>query len=106
MRTPARRALDNPIAIACLVDFAPCFPSRTWWISSLTNSPACVDGDLPSARSRRALSSVSFSGTQHLAKKKACGELHLLCHTQPFASIAGDSNYAPKVQLRAKMNGA
>src|SRR5512132_2479721 len=24
--TPERRALDNPIAIACLVDRAPCFP--------------------------------------------------------------------------------
>ena len=28
--TPARRALDNPIAIACFVLRAPCFPSRTW----------------------------------------------------------------------------
>src|SRR5215469_2868392 len=27
--TPARRALDNPIAIACCGDRAPCFPSRT-----------------------------------------------------------------------------
>ena len=27
--TPARRAFDNPMAIACLVDRAPCFPSRT-----------------------------------------------------------------------------
>jgi hypothetical protein len=27
--TPARRALDNPIAIACFADRAPCFPSRT-----------------------------------------------------------------------------
>jgi hypothetical protein len=27
--TPARRAFDNPIAIACFVDRAPCFPSRT-----------------------------------------------------------------------------
>src|SRR5690242_18962412 len=26
--TPARRALDNPIAIACLVERAPCLPSR------------------------------------------------------------------------------
>jgi hypothetical protein len=26
--TPARRAFDNPIAIACFVDSAPCFPSR------------------------------------------------------------------------------
>jgi len=27
--TPARRAFDSPIAIACLVDRAPCLPSRT-----------------------------------------------------------------------------
>lgn len=27
--TPARRALDRPIAIACFVERAPCFPSRT-----------------------------------------------------------------------------
>src|SRR6266542_601537 len=28
--TPARRAFDRPIAIACLVERAPCLPSRTW----------------------------------------------------------------------------
>src|SRR5438874_1250400 len=38
--TPARRAFDKPMAIACLVDRAPCFPSRTCSISSRTNSPA------------------------------------------------------------------
>jgi len=27
--TPARRAFDKPIAIACSTDLAPCFPSRT-----------------------------------------------------------------------------
>jgi len=27
--TPARRAFDRPIAIACFVDRAPCLPSRT-----------------------------------------------------------------------------
>jgi hypothetical protein len=27
--TPARRALESPIAIACFVLLAPCFPSRT-----------------------------------------------------------------------------
>jgi hypothetical protein len=27
--TPARRAFERPIAIACSVDRAPCFPSRT-----------------------------------------------------------------------------
>ena len=26
--TPERRALERPMAIACLVDAAPCFPSR------------------------------------------------------------------------------
>lgn len=26
--TPARRAFESPIAIACFVDRAPCFPSR------------------------------------------------------------------------------
>jgi hypothetical protein len=32
--TPARRALESPIAIACLVERAPCLPSRTCSISS------------------------------------------------------------------------
>jgi len=27
--TPARRAFDKPMAIACCGDLAPCFPSRT-----------------------------------------------------------------------------
>jgi hypothetical protein len=27
--TPERRAFDSPIAIACFVERAPCFPSRT-----------------------------------------------------------------------------
>jgi hypothetical protein len=60
--TPARRAFERPIAIACLVDRAPCFPSRMWCISSRTNSPACVDGDFPWRLSARARSSVSFFG--------------------------------------------
>jgi hypothetical protein len=60
--TPARRALDKPIAIARLLDRAPCFPSRTCSISSRTNSPACVEGALHSAASSRALSKVSSSG--------------------------------------------
>jgi hypothetical protein len=60
--TPALRALDRPIAIACFVDRAPCLPSRTWCISSRTNSPACVDGDFPARLSSRARSIVSCSG--------------------------------------------
>jgi hypothetical protein len=27
--TPDRRAFDRPMAIACFVERAPCFPSRT-----------------------------------------------------------------------------
>src|SRR6266699_698130 len=60
--TPARRALDSPIAIACFVERAPCLPSRTCSISSRTNSPACVLGAFPSLLSFLARSSVSFSG--------------------------------------------
>lgn len=61
--TPARRALDKPIAIACLVERAPCFPSRMCSISSRTNSPACVLGAFPSRLSCFARSIVFFSGT-------------------------------------------
>jgi hypothetical protein len=46
--TPARRALDSPMAIACLVERPPCLPSLTCSISSRTNSPAWVLADLPS----------------------------------------------------------
>jgi hypothetical protein len=53
--TPARRAFDKPIAIACLVDRAPCLPSRMCSISSRTNSPACAEGDFPSRSSSLAL---------------------------------------------------
>jgi hypothetical protein len=60
--TPERRAFDSPIAIACFVDAAPCFPSRMWCISSRTNSPAWVLGAFPCRLSRRARLSVSFSG--------------------------------------------
>lgn len=49
--TPARRAFERPIAIACLVERAPCLPSRMCSISSRTNSPAWVEGDLPSSAS-------------------------------------------------------
>src|SRR5207302_3552850 len=40
--TPARRALESPMAIACFEERAPCRPPRTWWISFLTNLPARV----------------------------------------------------------------
>src|SRR5262249_5230688 len=45
--TPARRALERPIAMACCGDLAPCSPRRILWISSRTNSPACVVGAFP-----------------------------------------------------------
>ena len=60
--TPARRAFERPIAIACFGDRAPCLPSRMCSISSCTNSPAWVVGALPSALSCFARSIVSFSG--------------------------------------------
>jgi hypothetical protein len=60
--TPARRAFDKPIAIACFVDRAPCFPSRMCSISSWTNSPAWVVGAFPSRFAFRARSRVSCSG--------------------------------------------
>ena len=60
--TPARRAFDKPIAIACFVEAAPCLPSRTWWISSRTNSPAWVDGARPARFNLRARLTVCFSG--------------------------------------------
>jgi hypothetical protein len=59
---PARRALDRPMAIACLGERALCLPSRTCSISSRTNSPAWVEGAFPSAASRRARRKVSCSG--------------------------------------------
>src|SRR5213082_1588556 len=58
----ARRAFDKPIAMACLAERAPCSPSLICSISSRTNSPAWVEGDLPSRSSSRALSTGSSSG--------------------------------------------
>src|SRR5687768_11289229 len=60
--TPARRACERPMAMACLVERAPCLPFRMSWITSRTNSPACVLGALPSRLSWRALSIVFLSG--------------------------------------------
>lgn len=59
--TPARRAFDNPIAMACFAERAPCLPSRTCSISSRTNSPAAVEALLPSRRSSSARSTTSCS---------------------------------------------
>jgi len=67
--TPAFRAFDSPIAIACFVERAPCFPSRMWSISSRTNSPACVDGARPARFAARARLSVVFSGIRPKLRK-------------------------------------
>ena len=47
--------------MACCGERAPCLPSRTCSISSCTNSPAAVDGDLPS-RTSLARSVTDLSG--------------------------------------------
>jgi hypothetical protein len=68
--TPARRAFESPMAIACFVDRAPCLPLRMWCISSRTNSLAWVVGAFPSCRSLRARFNVCFSGMACLPLKK------------------------------------
>jgi hypothetical protein len=60
--TPARRASDKPMAIACFAERAPCSPLRILLISSCTNSPAWVLADFPSCLSSRALRIVFLSG--------------------------------------------
>jgi hypothetical protein len=60
--TPARRAFESPMAMACCGDRAPCFPLRMCSISSRTNSPAWVLGALPCLLSSRARSITSSSG--------------------------------------------
>jgi hypothetical protein len=74
--TPERRAFDSPIAIACLVDRAPCFPSRTWCISSRTNSPAWVLGALPSRFAFRARLTVTSSGMALLQRHSTQQRCH------------------------------
>jgi hypothetical protein len=60
--TPDFLALESPMAIACLVERAPCLPSRTWRISSCTNSPACVVADFPARLALFTRSIVSRCG--------------------------------------------
>jgi hypothetical protein len=85
--TPARRALDRPIAIACRVFRAPCFPSRICSISSRTNSPAWVVGAFPSSSAYFAFSIVSFSGdimTSHSRdSSKQFSRFQSICHRTP-----------------------
>lgn len=79
--SPARRALERPMAIACLVERAPCFPSRMCSISSRTNSPACVDGALPCRFALCARSIVFFSGITEARRNDAL-RLYLLRSTR------------------------
>jgi hypothetical protein len=88
-RTPARRALERPMAIACLADRAPCLPSRMSSISSRTNSPAWVDGDFPSRLSRIARRKVSFLGM----------------HGSPCRSPRGRARFVPQLQVARCSSG-
>src|SRR5207253_9121455 len=79
--TPARLALERPMAMACSGDLAPCSPRRILWISSRTNSPAWVVGALPSRLSLRAFSTVLLSGIIALPSglSRLCREGRIHC---------------------------
>jgi hypothetical protein len=62
MATPARRAFDSPIAIACLRFFTGCLPRFLCSISSRTYSPAWVVAAFPSRLSFAARRFVVFQG--------------------------------------------
>src|SRR5262245_51965498 len=76
------------MAMACFAERAPCLPSRTWWISSRTNSPACVLGERPCRRAFRARSMVAFSGIGLL---QTLGDL-----TSPWHSLQTELHSSPK----------
>ncbi len=69
MSTPARRASESPIAMACRAFLAPCSPPRILSISLRTNSPACVLADLPARLSARARWMVCLSGIESLRER-------------------------------------
>ena len=85
--TPARRAFERPIAIACLADRAPCLPSRMCSISSRTNSPAWVEGDFPSRSSSRARSIVSSSGIYQCSHPRAATDGISPCSGRSYADL-------------------
>ena len=60
--------LPSPMAIACSGDRAPCLRRRILRVSSCTNSPACVLGDLPARLVR--LSGIEFSKKLNLCKHR------------------------------------
>jgi len=76
------------MAIACCGERAPCLPRRTWSISSCTNSPAAVVGDLPSRRSSLARSAVVFAGICLLSRFAV---LPMLFIWQEMADASTDS---------------
>src|SRR2546423_3372531 len=80
------------MAIACLVERAPCLPSRTCSISSRTNSPACVLGAFPCRLSLRARSSVFFSGIIFLKSRIDVG-FSLSYDLQPGADSVQNPDY-------------
>src|SRR5437667_7389650 len=94
--TPARRALLRPMALACFVDRAPCLPSRMWWISSRTNSPACVVGRLPSRLSCLARSIVAFSGMLHLLELHLAGRVQAASQRRRLSLLPDRLRRAPR----------
>src|SRR5918911_5412512 len=102
--TPARRAFDNPMAIACLAERAPCLPFLMSSSSSRTNSPATVLADLPARAFRRARSSVRFSGMGFPSVELAKLVLGALEHRAPIAgqALAG----AVDVEVEHRHRGA
>src|SRR3954468_12202820 len=92
--TPARRALERPMAIACLAERAPCLPFLMSSSSSRTNSPATVLADLPARALRRARSSVRFSGmgfpSVKLAQLVLCRLQHLALRSRQAVARAVD----------------
>jgi hypothetical protein len=73
--TPARRALDRPIAVACFAERAPCFRSRTCAISSRTNSASCVEADLPRRCEDRDPAAARGLAGQALAERECPGDV-------------------------------
>ncbi len=96
--TPARRALESPMAMACLVERTPCAPRRIRSISSRTNSPAWVEADLPSRWSRRAWSMAACLGMPWFRKsgdgrpdQSSCERRGMVRMQTFFPSACGES---------------
>jgi len=102
--TPARLALERPIAMACLVERAPCFPSRTWCISSRTNSPACELGDLPPSR-LPALSRWSLSRASTLTPVSSVRRTRILRNRLHAVVVRGLRCTGEDRQLCARLTG-